>query len=104
MSYSDQIVLLLSPVLREDGRWLVPIEFLNTGLTRLTGTEFRYRPGTWRIFAENGEAPELEMDAQTLGPITRVTIRCSVPIKIDVSKDSQRPVLMIDRSGLDPVR
>ena len=104
MSYNDQIVLLPSPVLREDGRWLVPIELLNTGLMRLTGTEFRYRPGTSRIFADNVEAPELEMNAQTLGPITRVTIRCGVPLKIDVSKDAQRAVLMIDRSGLDPVR
>jgi N-acetylmuramoyl-L-alanine amidase len=104
MSYNDQIVLLPSPVLREDGRWLVPIEFLNTGLTRLTGTEFRYRPGTSRIFADNVEAPELEMNAQTLGPITRLTIRCSAPLKVDLSRDSQRAVLMIDRSGLDPVR
>ena len=104
MSYNDQIVLLPTAVLREDGRWLVPVEFLNAGLTRLTGTEFRYRPGLPRIFAENVEAPELEMNAQTLGPITRVTIRCRVPLKVDVSKDSQRAVLMIDRSGLDPVR
>ena len=104
MSYNDLIVLLPSPVLREDGQWLVPIEFLNTGLKRLTGTEFRYRPGTARIFAENFEAPELEMNAQTLGPITRVTLRCGVPLKVDVSKDSQKAVLMIDRSGLDPVR
>src|SRR5579862_632019 len=104
MSYNDQIVLLPSAVLREDGRWLVPIEFLNTGLTRLTGTEFRYRSGTSRIFADNVEAPELEMNAQTLGPITRLTIRCGVPLKVDVSKDSQRAVLMIDRPGVDPVR
>src|SRR5262249_9791782 len=104
MSYNDQIVLLPSQVLREDGQWLVPIEFLNTGLRRLNGTEFRYRPGTTRIFAENVEAPELEMNAQTLGPITRVTLRCGVPLKVDVSKDSQKAVLMIDRSGLDPVR
>src|SRR5712691_1381289 len=104
MSYNDQIVLLPSPVLREDGRWLVPIEFLNTGLTRLTGTEFRYRPGTSRIFADNVEAPELEMNAQTLGPITRLTIRSSAPLKVDLSRDGQSALLMIDRSGLDPVR
>ena len=104
ISYNDQIVLLPSPVLREDGRWLVPIEFLNIGLSRVTGTDFRYRPGVSRIFADNFEAPELEMNAQTLGPITRLTIRCSAPLKIDVSKDSQRAVLMIDRYGLDPVR
>src|SRR4051812_16812719 len=74
ISYNDQIVLLPSPILRENNRWLAPAEFLTMGLTRLTGTEFRYRPGTSRIFAGNVEAPELEMNAQTLGPITRLTI------------------------------
>src|SRR5436190_22529737 len=53
MSYNNQILLLPSPILREEGRWLAPIEFLTIGLTRLTGTEFRYRPGTPRIFADN---------------------------------------------------
>src|SRR6516164_8837443 len=67
ISYNEQILLLPSPILREDNRWLVPVEFLSMGLTRLTGTEFRYRPGTSRVFAGNIEAPELEMNAQTLG-------------------------------------
>ena len=65
ISYNDQIVLLPSPVLREDSRWLVPMEFLTLGLTRLTGTEFRYRPGTPRIFAENVDAPELVADRRS---------------------------------------
>src|SRR5438876_6288835 len=105
MSYNDQIVLLPSPVLREDSRWLVPIEFLNTGLTRLTGTEFRNRPGTSRIFADNFEAPELEMNAQTLGPITRLTIRCGVPINLNVRRtDPEKAILAIDHSPLDPAR
>src|SRR5205085_11927769 len=99
-----QIVLLPSPILREDGRWLVPIEFLTTGLTRLTGTEFRFRPGTSRIFADNVEAPELEMNAQTLGPITRLTIRCAQPLNLDVKKEDQRAVVAIDRAPLDPAR
>src|SRR3954470_21025498 len=78
ISYNEQIILLPSPILREDNRWLAPVEFLTMGLTRITGTEFRYRPGTSRIFAGNIEAPELEMNAQTLGPITRLTIRSAV--------------------------
>jgi N-acetylmuramoyl-L-alanine amidase len=104
MSYNDQVVLLPSPILREDGRWLAPIEFLTLGLTRLTGTEFRYRPGISRIFADNVDAPELEMNAQTLGPITRLTIRCSTPLNLDLKRDNQRAVLAIDHSALDPVR
>jgi N-acetylmuramoyl-L-alanine amidase len=104
MSFNEQIVLLPSPILREDGQWLVPVEFLSTGLTRLTSTEFRYRSGTSRIFAENVDAPELEMNAQTLGPITRLTLRCAVPLKLEVKRDNQRAVITIDRSGLDPTR
>ena len=104
MSYNNQILLLPSPILREEGRWLAPIEFLTIGLTRLTGTEFRYRPGTPRIFADNVDSPELEMNAQTLGPVTRLTLRCSVPLKLELKRDNQRAILAIDRPALDPVR
>ena len=103
VSYNDQILLLPSPILREDARWLAPIEFLTIGLTRLTGTEFRYRAGAPRIYAENVDAPELEMNAQTLGPITRLTLRCSVPLNVELKRDDQRAILTIDRS-VDPFR
>jgi N-acetylmuramoyl-L-alanine amidase len=105
ISYNDQVISLPSPILREDNRWLAPVEFLTMGLTRLTGTDFRYRPGTNRIFAGNIEAPQLEMNAQTLGPITRVTIRCAVPIALETKRDDPtRAVLTIDRTPLDPTR
>src|SRR5437879_9667401 len=70
ISYNDQIILLPNAVLREDSRWLVPLEFLTAGLTRLTGTEFHCRPSTSPIFPDNVEAPELEMNATPLGPLT----------------------------------
>ena len=105
ISYNNQIVLLPSSILREDNRWLAPVEFLTMGLTRMTGAEYRYRPGTNRIFAGNVDAPELEMNAQTLGPITRLTLRCAVPINIEVNRESPtRAVLSINRNPLDPTR
>jgi hypothetical protein len=105
MSFNDQIVLLPSPILRENDRWLAPIDFLSIGLTRLTGTEFRYRPGSSRIFAGDVEAPELVMNAQTLGPITRLTIRCASPINLELKRDSpERAILAFDRSPVDPLR
>ena len=105
ISYNGQIILLPSPILREDNRWLAPVEFLSMGLTRMTGVEFRYRPGASRIFAGNVEAPELEMNAQTLGPITRLTLRCSTPIKLDVKReDPTKVILTINRTPLDPAR
>src|SRR6266850_1258078 len=106
ISFNDQIILLPGPVLRQNGRWLAPIEFLSQGLARLTGTEFRYRPGTSRIFAADVETPELVMNAQSLGPITRLTIRCGAPINLDLRRDDQnnRATLVIDRAPVDPLR
>ena len=105
ISFNDQIILLPTPILREDNRWLAPVEFLSLGLTKLTGTEFRYRPGTSRVFAGNVEAPELEMSALTQGPITRITIRCSVPINVEAKReDSTKAILTFGRTPLDPTR
>lgn len=106
ISINDQIVLLQSPVLRENDRWLAPIDFLNQGLGRIAGTNFRHRSGTSRIFAGDVEAPELVMNAQGLGPITRVTIRCGVSVNMDLRRDDQnkRAVLAIDRAPVDPLR
>jgi N-acetylmuramoyl-L-alanine amidase len=105
MSFNDQIVLLPANILRENDRWLAPVDFLAIGLTRLTGTEFRYRPGASRIFAGDVEAPELVMNAQTLGPITRLTIRCASPINLELKRDSpERAILALDRSPVDPLR
>jgi N-acetylmuramoyl-L-alanine amidase len=103
ISLNDQIVLLPSAIIREDNQWLVPIEFLTTGLSRMTGIEFRHRPGTYRMFVGDVEAPQLEMNAQTLGPITRLTIRCMAPIKLNMKRDEPtRAILAIDRAPLDP--
>ena len=105
ISYNGQIILLPSPMLREDNRWLAPVEFLTMGLTRMTNIDFRYRPGSSRIFAGNFATPELEMNAQTLGPITRLTLRCEMPIKLDVKReDPTKAILAISRTPLDPVR
>lgn len=105
ISINDQIVLLRNPVLRENDRWLVPIDFLTLGLSRLTGTEYRYRTGTSRIFAGNVQAPELVMNAQGLGPITRLTIRVGAPVNISINRDDpSRTVLTLNRAPVDPLR
>src|SRR5499433_2859515 len=105
MSYNGQIVLLPSKILREDNRWLAPVEFLTLGISRMTAMDFRYRPGTSRIFAGNVDAPELEMNAQTLGPITRLTLRCATPINLNLNRENPaKAILDINRTPIDPTR
>jgi N-acetylmuramoyl-L-alanine amidase len=105
MSLNDQIILLPHPILREDDQWLAPLDFLSRGLTRLAGTEFRQRPGSSRIFAGDVEAPEVVMNAQTLGPVTRLTVRCASPINLELRREgTERAILAFDRSPVDPLR
>src|SRR5437867_8317819 len=106
ISLNDQIIFLPSPILRQNDRWLAPLDFLTQGLTRLTGTQFRYRPGTGRIFAGAVQASELVMNAQTLGPITRLTIRSSVPTDAKLQRDEQnnRAILALAHGPIEPLR
>src|SRR5215468_10404336 len=105
ISINDQIVLLRNPITREADRWMVPVDFLTQGLSKITGTAFRYRLGAPRVFAGGVEAPELVMNAQSLGSITRLTIRVGAPANVSVSRpDSKRAVLTIDKNPLDPLR
>jgi N-acetylmuramoyl-L-alanine amidase len=104
ISFNGQIILLPSSILREDNRWLAPVEFFTMGLSRMTTAEFRYRAGTSRMFVGNIDAPELEMNAQTLGPITRLTLRCASSINVDLKRDETKAVLSLARTPVDPGR
>src|ERR1051325_386521 len=105
LSINDQIVLLRNPILREGDRWMVPVDFLTQGLSKLTGTAFRYRLGAPRVFAGGVEAPELVMNAQSLGAITRLTVRVGTAANVSINRSDAKPtVLTFDRSPLDPLR
>jgi len=106
ISVNDQIVLLPNPILREDGKWLGPVDYFTQGVSKLTGTEFRYRSGSSRMFAGNIDAPELVMNAQSLGPITRLTIRSSAAITAELRRDEKanRAVIALDRTPLDALQ
>ena len=106
ISVNDQYVLLENPILRENQQWLVPIDFLSQGLTRITGIEFRYKPGRPRIFAGKVNPIELVMNAQALGSITRLTIGTSTPVRMELQRDAvnHRAVLLMGQKAVDPLR
>ena len=105
ISVNDQIVIMPKPMLREDNRWLVPVEFLTQGLSRIAGMDFRRRNGAPRIFAGNVKPVDLVMNAQSLGPITRLTLRVGAATSIGVRRDDpKRTVLTISQNPIDPPR
>jgi len=104
IAVNDQPILLQSTVRRENGQWLVPLDFLSQGLSRVAGFEFRYRPGSRRVFAGKVQVAELSMNAQTLGGITRLTLRSGYSIDVDLQKEGRRALLTLKGRAVDPLR
>jgi N-acetylmuramoyl-L-alanine amidase len=106
ISYNDQSILLQNPIRRDGGQWLVPLDFLSQGLSRVAGVEFRYKPGTRRVFAGKVTTTELAMNAQSLGALTRLTLRAGLPIEVEIEKETaqRRTVLVLRGKAIDPAR
>ena len=92
-------------VVREDGRWFVPPDFITVALYRVGGTAFRYRSGSARMIAADIAAPEIRMGADRIEDSTRLTVRAgaSVNVRVQQDPDSNRVVLAFDRAPLDPI-
>lgn len=93
---------LTEPVLNEDGRWLVPVEFVESALARATGIGFTTTP--MRIIADNVKSTPLEMEAASTDGITRLIIRLDESSNVRVQQDRERNLvtLNIDRAPLTP--
>lgn len=98
----DEPVELDRPVLNEDGRWLVPTEFLTRALGRATGFGFRVSPA--RIIAANVPSTTLGMEATAADGITRLTLHLgqSSNVRVQQDRDANRVTLSIDRAPLVP--
>lgn len=106
ISVNNQITLLPNPVLHDNGIWLVPVEFLQQGLSRVTTTEFRRRAGSPRAFAGRAKPADLTMSSQSQGSLTRLTLRTSTPVTVELKRDSaqHRAVLLFAPKPIDPAR
>src|SRR5882672_4203845 len=106
ISVNNQNAQMPNPVLHDNGVWLVPVEFLQQGLSRVTSTEFRRRAGAPRAFAGRAKPAELAMTAQTQVPLTRLTLRTSTPVTLDLKREpaQHRAVLVFAPKPIDPTR
>jgi len=106
ISLNDRPILLQNPIRHDSGQWLVPLDFLSQGLSRVSGIEFRYRPGDLRVFAGGANPAELAMNAQALGSTTRLTLRTGSRIDVEVQRETaqHRAVLLLKGKPIDPGR
>jgi N-acetylmuramoyl-L-alanine amidase len=106
ISVNNQITLLGNPVLHDNGVWLVPPDFLQQGLFRITGIDFRRKAGSPRIFAGAVKPADLALNAQAQGSNTRLTLRTSTPVTLELKRDNaqHRAMLVFAPKPIDPSR
>lgn len=106
IALNDRPILLQNPIHRDNDQWLVPLDFLSQGLSRVANLEFRYKPGSRRVFAGRVLTAELAMNAQSLGSTTRLTLRTGSPIEVELQKDAaqHRAILTLKGRPIDPAR
>jgi len=93
---------LRSPVVNEDGRWLVPVEFLQRALGPATGLSFAATAA--RIIAGNVETTSLDMEAAAAEGFTRLTVRLgrSTNVRVQQDRGQNLVTLNIDQAPLTP--
>ena len=95
---------LQHPVLREDGRWFVPVEFLTKGLGAITGARFRHTTGAPRILVGDVTATELDLNAVQTANATRLTIRSGVGVNLRVQqiREENKVILAFNLAPMNP--
>ena len=96
-------IRLLSPVRVENSQWLVPLDFLDSVLPRLTTENIRYRAGDERLFL--GNVNPLTFSAH-LSPITngdRLDVQFTSPVNVKTASTNGQWVIFLGDKALMPL-
>jgi len=96
-------IRLLSPVRVENSQWLVPLDFLDTVLPRLTTENIRYRAGDERLFL--GNVNPLTFSAH-LSPITngdRLDVQFTSTVSVKTASTNGQWVIFLGDKALMPL-
>jgi N-acetylmuramoyl-L-alanine amidase len=102
-SVDGRIVTLPSPVVRDGGRWLVPVEFLSGALASIYDRRIDYRRESRLLLVGNVSIPRVSARVDRSGPPTRATIDITPSADVTVTREPGRLLLQIDAAEIDPV-
>jgi len=101
-SVNGRIVTLPSPVVRDGGRWLVPVEFLSGALAAIYDRRIDFRRDARLILLGNVSIPRVSARIDRSGPPTRASIDITPTAGVTVTHEPGRMLLRIDAAEIDP--
>jgi N-acetylmuramoyl-L-alanine amidase len=100
-SVSGDLRLLSSPVLLEDGRWLVPLDSIPRFLGALLGKRVDWRPATRMLLVGDIPAPRISMTTFVGADTVRVVLEASEKVPFRVNQEERRVTVSIPRDLVD---
>jgi len=100
-SVGGDLRLLSSPVLLEDGRWLVPIDSLSRVLGPLLRKRVEFRAASRVLLVGSVEIARVGVKTSVAGDAVRVVIEASQKVPFHVEQESGRVTVTIPREVVD---
>ena len=101
VSVSGDLRLLSSPVLLEEGRWLVPLDSIPRFLGVLLGKRVDWRPATRLLLVGEVPAPRISMTTFVGADTVRVVLEASEKVPFRVSQEERRVTVSVPRDLID---
>ena len=96
-SVGGDLRLLSSPVLAEEGRWLVPLDSLPRLLQPLLGKRIEWRPAARVLIVGDVSAPRIEVTTVVSGDTVRVVLQSNESVPFRVSQEEKRVTVAVAR-------
>lgn len=86
-SVNGQIIALSSPVVRTNGRWYVPIDFIPRGLARITDIRVELRRASRLLVVGSVTVPRVSIRVDAVGTGTRATLDLAPAVEVTTSTE-----------------
>jgi hypothetical protein len=95
-------VKLREPVRALEGQWLVPLEFLNSVLPRITSVPIEYRTGTRRVFIGEAKPATLNFQVKPIANGDELVLEFSVPVSMRTASENGKWVIYLSGRPVEP--
>ena len=96
-------IRLLSPVRVENSQWLVPLDFLDSVLPRLTTESVRYRAGDERLFLGNVNPLTFSARLSAITNGDRLDVQFTSPVNVRTASTNGQWVIFLGDKALMPL-
>ncbi len=102
-SVGGRVVSLPAPVVRNRGRWIVPVDFIGRALALVYDSKLTLRRASHLVIVGDLRVPRVQVRYETAGPSGRLTIDAAQRAASTISQDGDQLLVRFDADAIDLV-